>query len=117
MLRVMAASAAARAASAHRSRRAHQHADTARNRKVDSLYGARKKNEVGKTATSRTAVRACASENSSVVSAYSTMSAPRKERFETRIPARSVRPPLSTDTTRTSIGYSGKKAALPSFAR
>ena len=50
MLRVSAASAPATAAPAHRSRLASRNAMSESRRKSDSLYGARKKNAVGKIA-------------------------------------------------------------------
>ena len=58
MLRVSAASAPMSPASAHRSRRANQNADTDSSRNGDSEYGARKKNAVGKIATNRIVVLA-----------------------------------------------------------
>ncbi len=68
MLRVRAARAPVAPATTHTPRLAAQNADTASSRNSDSLYGMRKKNEVGKTHISRTVVRAVRSDSSLVVS-------------------------------------------------
>src|SRR5436309_63885 len=57
---------------------------------VDSLYGDRKKNAVGNTATDTTVVRAIRSEYSPAVKPYSAISAARNDRFDTSSAAESA---------------------------
>src|SRR5919197_6726681 len=80
--RVRPASAVATPATGHLPRRAPQNASTARSRKSDSLYGAKKKNAVGNRAVYSTTFRAAVSDSSEEVRKYSATSAPRKAAFD-----------------------------------
>ncbi len=81
------------------------------------MYGARKKNAVGKIAISRTEVLATAVDMpSSRVRPWSTTRAPRKHALEMNSAAPSGPTPGSQASTLIAMGYSGKKAALPSPA-
>jgi hypothetical protein len=116
-LRVSAAPAPASPATHHRRRRAPQNASRARRRNSDSLYGARKKSAAGNTAAYTTALRARSSSSSDRPRRYRTISAPRNAAFETSSEAARGCPPSGKARTRMTIGYSGKKAALPSSVR
>jgi hypothetical protein len=60
---------------------------------------------------------AVSTDRSSAVSRYSTHSAAANDALETNMPAAKLRPPSANETARTSIGNSGKNAALPSDVR
>src|SRR5439155_18139652 len=81
--RVADASAPHSPATHHLPRLAPQNAPSVTSRNGDSLYGARKKNAVGKSARYRTALRAAPSESSLAVRKYRTTSEPAKHAFET----------------------------------
>src|SRR2546425_11485112 len=83
MLLVSAASAPARAAIAHRSRRANQKANTDHSRHSDSLYGAKKKNAVGKIAMYTTVLQAMSFEYSRAVRSNRTRRARKKAPLDT----------------------------------
>jgi hypothetical protein len=85
---VSPAPAAATAAKPQLSRRAAQNARTDEKRNRDSLYGARKKNDVGNTHRRRIVVFAARSPNYCTLSEYSTISEPRKATFDKRVASR-----------------------------
>src|SRR5438128_9629413 len=80
--RVAAATAPARAAAHQWSRRANQKENRTAARKSDSLYGARKKKEVGMNAATTTVRRAISTENSADVRACITTRAIKNAKFE-----------------------------------
>src|SRR5712691_9299441 len=88
--RVPAASKPANPAGTHFRRRAHQKARRDVNKKRDSLYGDRKKKLTGKAARRISVRRAISVENSALVKAKSTVSAPKNAMLETTSAASSV---------------------------
>jgi hypothetical protein len=114
MLRVAAAPAPATIAQIHRLRRANQKAAIDNSRKSGSVYGASRKNAVGKNAPNSTVRRAAAAPSSNLVSAWTMTSAPRNAALDTISAAPSGPGAGSGATSRTASGYKGKKAALPS---
>ena len=84
---------------------------------MDSLYGERKKKLAGKQARRSTVRRAVSVENSYVVSANRTVSAPRNARFETARAASASERGSTHVRPRIASGYPGKKAALASSER
>src|SRR6266571_8503408 len=116
-LRVSAAANPAAEAKLHRPRRAHQNVSNDAKRNDDSLYGERKKKLAGKQTRRSTVRRAVSVENSNVVSANRTMSAPRNAVFDTTRAASLSERGSTVVTPRIASGYPGKKAALASSER